>query len=300
MGTVCGQDYPNKPIRIVTAAAGGGSDFTARQLAQGISGPLGQPVIVDNRPQGFIAVDVVSKAPSDGYTLTIQGASLWLSPLLRKVPYDVADFSPISLVVREVFVVAVNPSVPANSVKDLIALAKAKPGGLNHAVTGLGGTSHLAAELFKSLAGVNMVLVSYKGSAAATTALISGEVQMWIADAGLAMPQARSGKVRALAVTAAEPSALTPGLLTVAASGLPGYEMVTMTGLFAPARTARSIISRLNQEVVRATSRAEVKERFLNAGFETFSNSPEQFAATIRSEMTKFGAVIRDAGIKAD
>src|SRR5688572_2434956 len=200
-GVVSGQDYPAKPIRIVTSAVGGGSDFIAREISQGLSGLLGQQVVVDNRSSGFLAVDVVHKAPPDGYTLLVAGGSLWITPLLRKVDYDVKDFSPISLLVREVNVLAVHPSVPVKSVKELIALAKARPGALNYSTGAIGGTPHLASELFKSMAGISMAHIAYKGSAPAVTALVSGEVQLIVMDAGLVMTHVTSGRLRALAVT---------------------------------------------------------------------------------------------------
>ena len=301
-GVVSGQDYPNKPIRIVTAAAGGGSDFMARQVAQGISGPLGQPVIVENRGGGIIPVDYVSKAPPDGYTLLVQGAVAWVAPLLlRKAPYDmVRDFSPISLLVKEVYLVAVHPSLPVKSVRELIALAKTRPGELNYSSSIAGGSGHLAGELFRSMAGVNIVHVPYKGTAASITALISGEVQLTITDAGLMTPHVKSGKLRALAVTSAEPSALVPGLPTEAASGLPGYEAVGRTGIWAPAKTPAAIIERLNQEIVRVLNLPDVKERFFNAGVEPVGSSPEQFAAIVKADIAKLGKLIKDAGIKVE
>ena len=298
-GMVSSQDYPNKPIRIVTAAAGGGSDFTARLIAQGISGPLGQPVIVDNRT-AIQASEAGSKAPPDGYTLLVAGGVLWTTPLLQKTPYDVSDFSPLSLLVREVSVVAVHPSVPAKSIKEFIALAKTRPGELNYGSGATGGLTHLAVELFNSMAGIKTVRVAYKGIAPTITAVVSGEVQMTINDAGAIAPHVKSGKLRTLAVTSAEPSALAPGLPTVAASGLPGYEATGMTGIFAPTKTPGAIVSRLNQEIVRFLNRAEVKERFLSAGAEVVASSPEQFSATIKFDIAKWGKVIKDAGIKTE
>ena len=293
------QDYPSKPIRIVTSAAGGGSDFTARQVAQGISGPLGQPVIVDNRAGGIIAAEVVAKSPPDGYTLTMQGA-LWIVPLLAKAPYEVSDFAPIVQTERIVNIVAVHPSVPVKSVKDLIALAKARPGELNYASVSIGGSTHLAVELFKSMAGTNIVHVPYKGAQAAVPALMSGEVQMMIFDAGVLAPHVKSGKLRALAVTSAQPSTLLPTLPTVAASGLPGYESGAMAGLFAPAKTPKAIIDRLNLEIVRALNRPDVKERFLTAGLEIVGSTPEEFAAAIKADTARLTKVIKDAGIKVN
>ena len=300
-GVVSAQEYPSKPIRIVTTAPGGGGDFTSRVIAEGISGPLGQPVIVDNRATGLVASDFVAKAPPDGYTLTVAGGAFWIFPLLQKAPYDVVrDFSPISLLVREVNVVVVVPSLPVNSIKELIALAKKKPGALNYASTGVGGTDNLAAELFKSMASVNIVHVPYKGTAPGIAGLLGGEVQMAITDSGNVAAHVKSGRLRALAVTAAEPSALVPGLPTVAASGLPGYEMVGMTSIFAPAKTPVAIIKRLNQEIVRVLNLPNVKERFFNIGVEVVGSSPEQLASTVDTEIAKDSKIIRDAGIKVD
>ncbi len=300
-GVVSGQPYPSKPVRIVAATAGSGDDFIARIIAQGISGPLGQPVIVDNRSAGFIAAELVSKAPPDGYTLTMQGGAFWNTPLLRKMPYDVlSDFSPITLISREVFVLAVHPSVPVKSVKELIDLAKAKPGTLNYSSGATGASAHLASELFKSMAGVSITRVAYKGGGAAVTGLLGAEVQMSIFDASLIMPHVKSGKLRALAVTTAQPSALVPGVPTVAASGLSGYEAAGLGGIFAPAKTTAAIINRLNQEIVRVLNQPDVKDKLLSAGIEAVGNSPEQFATLVKSEIAKMSKLIKDAGIKVD
>ena len=300
-GVASGQDYPNKPVRIVTSSAGGSSDFTARLVAQGISGPLGQQVIVDNRASGVIQAEIVSRAPPNGYTLLIAGGTFLTFPLLQKAPYDpVRDFAPITLVEMAASVVTVHPAVPVKSVKELIALAKARPGELNYGASGKGGSSHMATELFKSMAGVNMVYVSYKGTGAAVTGLLSGEVQVAIFDPGMVLPHAKSGRLRALAVTSAQPSALAPGLPTVAASGVPGYEAAGITGLFAPAKTPAAIVARLNQEVVRFLRTPEAKEAFFKGGVEVVGNSPEQFAAAIKAGMDRTTKLIRDAGIKTD
>ena len=300
-GMVSGQDYPSKPIRIITGSAGGGNDTTSRDIAQGISGSLGQPVIVENRGQAALSAEAVAKAPPDGYTLLVVGASLWTIPLLQKVPYDVVrDYSPLSTISRDVFVVVVHPSLPVKSVKELIALAKARRGELNYATTSPGSVPTLAAELFKAMAGVNIVAVNYKGSAAITTAILSGEVQLTFADVNLQAPHVKTGKLRSLAVTSATPSALVPGLPTVAASGLPAYEAIGMTSILAPAKTPGAIMTRLNQEVVRYLNRPEVKERFLKAGSEIATSSPEELAATIRSDIAKWGKVIKDGGLKVD
>ena len=298
VGVVSGQDYPSKPIRIVTSVAGGGSDFMARQIAQGLTASLGQPVTVDNRASATVG-EVGSKNPPDGYTLTVQGASLWLTPMLQPMTYDIErDFAPITLVARDAFILTVHPSLPVKSVKELIALAKNKPGELNYGASTAGGPPQLGIELLKSMTGVNIVAVPYKGTAPAFSAVVGGEVHLTVADIALVMPQAKAGRVRALAVTAAEPTILAPGLPTVAAAGLPGYEVIGATGLWAPAKTPPAIVNRVNQEVVRFLNRPEVKERFLGAQQEIVANSPEQFAAMIKSEVAKWGKVFTTLGIK--
>ena len=298
-GAASGQAYPSKPIRIITGGAGSGNDFTARQIVQGISGPLGQPVIVDNRT-GPLATEAVWKAPADGYTVLVIGGALWIRPLLEKVGYDaLRDFSPITLTEKTTNIVAVHPSLPVKSVKDLIALARARPGELNFGSTAPGSSNHLAAVLFKSMAGIDIVGVPYKSSSPVITALIGGEVQLAIIDVGLVLPHVKTGRLKALAITSMEPSPLAPGLPTVAASGLPGYESVSLVGVLVPVKTPAPIINRLNQEIVRVLNMAEVKERFLNAGIEVVTSTPEEFAATIKSDFAKWSKVIRDAGVKS-
>ena len=297
-GPVAGQQYPNKLIRIVTAQTGGTIDFGARLLAQAISGPLGQPVIVDNR--GVIAAEVVAKAPPDGYTLVYYTSSLWLAPFLRdSVPWDpVKDFAPISLTDKSPSLLVVHPSLPTHSVKELIALAKARPGELNYARASVGSSTQLSAELFKTMAGVNIVSIPYKGGGPALIGLIGGQVHLMFSPAGSVVPHLKSGKLRALAVTSAEPFAQFPQLPTVAASGLPGYESITVVGMFAPAGTPAPIINRLNKEIVQSLQRADVKEKFLGVGVEPVGSSPEQFAAVVKSEMVKWGKVIKNSGMR--
>ena len=296
---VYAQDYPNKPIRILCGGAGGGSDFTARQIAQGISAALGQPLIVDNR-SGVVSAEAVSKSPPDGYTLLVSGGTLWTFPLIAKAPYDaLRDFSYVIMTDRAVLIITVHPSLPVKSIKELIALAKARPGELNYGSGPTGGSSHLAAELFKSMTGTNIVRVPYKGGGPGLIGLLAGEVQLTIDGAPL-VPHIKAGKLRGLAVTSAEPSALVPGLPTVAASGVPGYEATVMSGVLAPAKTPVAIINRLNQEITRFLSLPEVKERFLNTGVEVVASTPDQFAAAVKADMTMLGKVVRDAGIKAE
>jgi tripartite-type tricarboxylate transporter receptor subunit TctC len=296
---VCGQNYPTKPIRIVTGEPGGGSDFAARVVAQGMTPNLGQQVVVDSRASAVL-VETVAKAAPDGYTLLFYGSSVWLAPLLRgSVNYDpIKDFAPVTIAIRAPNVLAVHPAVAANSVQELIALAKAKPGSLNYASVGSGSTAHLAGELFKSMAGVNIVHIPYKGGAPATNDLIGGQVQLMFGTANTIAPHLKSGRLRALAVTSPQPSELFPGLPTVAAAGLPGYESGTMQGLFAPAGTPAAVVNRLNQEAVIVLKRPEAKEKLFNGGVEVVASTPAEFAATIKSEMDRMGKVIKAAGIK--
>ena len=295
-GVICAQDYPSKPIRIFTGSVGGGSDIAARQIAQGITGPLGQPIIIENRAS-IVASEAVAKASPDGYTVLLGGSGVWLTPVWQKTNYDaVGDFAPITAISREINMVAVHPSVPAKSVKDLIALAKARPGELNYAASL--GSGRLATELLRSMAGVNLLYVPYKGALPSINALISGEVHLTINELGLMAPHVQSGRLRALAVTSATPSALAPGVPTVAASGLPGYEWVGTTHFMAPAKTNAAIVGRLNQEIVRYLSRADVKDRFLSAGTEIVATSPDELATIIKSEMAKTAKLIKDAGIR--
>ncbi|OGA46763.1 MAG: hypothetical protein A3G24_14225 [Betaproteobacteria bacterium RIFCSPLOWO2_12_FULL_62_13] len=298
-GAVFGQNYPNKPIRIVTAAPGSNNDWGARLVAQELTPRVGQQVIVENRPS-VINVETVANAPPDGYTLLFLGPTVWLLPFLRDdVSWDpLRDFSPITLAVTSPNAVVVHPSLPVKSVKELIALAKARPGELNYGAAALGSTPHLAAELFNALAGVNIVRVPYRGTGPAMIALIAGEVQVQFPGLGSVAAHIKSGKVRALAVTSSQPSALAPGLPTVAASGVPGYESTSILGIFAPAKTPATVIDLLNQEIVRVLHKADVKKRFFSSGAQAVGNSPEEFLATIKSEMARWGKVIKDAGIR--
>jgi tripartite-type tricarboxylate transporter receptor subunit TctC len=294
--------YPTKSVRIVTAGVGGSNDIAARLVAQGLSVTFGQPVIVDNQKDGAVASEVVLRAPADGYTLLLNGSTLWLLHFLRnKVAWDVErDFAPITQAVRTPNMIAVHPSVPIKSVRELIALAKARPGELNYSSSGTGTSNHLSAELFKAMAGVNIVRINYKGTGAAVNDLISGQVQLSFANAAAGMMHVRAGRLRAIAVTSAQPTALAPGLPTVTSSGLPGYEAVSILGIFAPARTPAPILNRLNQEMVRVLTSADVKDKLFTAGSEVVASTPEQLAATVTSEMARMGKVLRDAGIREE
>jgi len=298
--TAGAQDYPAKTVRIVASEAGGGGDFVARLLAQGLTAAFGQQVVVENRGGGVIAGDLVAKSPPDGYTLLLYGNTLWLLPLMRsQLPYDPnRDFVPISLAARAVNVLVVHPSLPVKSVKDLVALARARPGQLNNGSAAPGTINHLAAELFKSMAKVNIVRVSYRGSASALTAVMSGEVQLMFASAAAVKPHIQSGRVRALAVTTLGRSPIYPKLPTVAEAGLPGFESVSVHGVFAPAKTPDAVVTRLHQEIARVLQRQDMKDRFASVGVEPIGSAPEQLAAAMKAEIALMGKVIREAGIQ--
>ena len=304
VGTVCAQNFPSKPVRMVTAEPGGGTDVIARVIAQELSAALGQQVVVENRggASGIIAAQTVSKAPPDGYTLLLYSGNLWILPFLRdNVPYDpVKDFSPITVVASSPNILVVHPSLPVKSARELISLARARPGDLGYSSGGMGTTLHLSAELFKAMAGVNMLHVPYKSGGAALNGLLGGQVQVMFPVAAAGMPHVRSGKVRAIAVTSAQPSGLVPNLPTMAASGLPGYASELTVGFFAPAGTAATVITRLNHELVRILNNPDVKEKLFNLGVEAAGTTPEQLVATVKADMAKWGKLIKDAGIRAD
>jgi len=297
----CGQNYPERPVHIVTSEPGGGNDFVTRVIAQQLAGNIGQPVIVDNRAS-VITVETVAKAPPDGYTLLSNGGIIWVEPMTRpNVSWDaVRDFSPVILVASSPNILVVHPSMPVKSVQDLIALAKANPGALNYSSAATGTSSHISAELFKSMAGVDIVRVSYKGTGPAVNDLVAGQVQLMFATSASVAPLLKTGRLRALAVTGAQPSALLPGLPAVASAGLPGYETATLYTIVAPAKTPDAIIRRINQDVTRVLVRDDVKEKLLSAGMEIAGGTPEQLAARIKSEIAALGRVIKSAGIRAD
>ncbi|MBI4191506.1 MAG: tripartite tricarboxylate transporter substrate binding protein [Betaproteobacteria bacterium] len=303
-GAVSGQEYPNKPVRMIAAEPGGGADVMARLIGQGLSGSLGQQVVIENRggASGAIAAEFVARSPADGYTILFYANVVWLLPFMRKnVPFDpVKDFAPISLAASSPNVLVVHPALPVKSVPALIALAKARPGELAYSTGGSGTTLHLSGELFKAIAGVNILHVPYKSGGGALNGLVGGEVQVSFLVAAAAIPQIKAGKLRAMAVTSAQPSELLPGLPTIAASGLPGYSADFTSGIFAPAATPAALINRLNQEIVALLNKADVKERFFNLGVKAIGSSPERLAATVKADMAKWSKVIRETGIRAD
>ncbi|MBX3651834.1 MAG: tripartite tricarboxylate transporter substrate binding protein [Burkholderiales bacterium] len=297
--------FPERPVRMVAAsAAGGGTDIIARLLAHKLTDIWGQQAIVDNRPGGggVIATDITAKAVPDGYTLLLQSVGISYAPALyKKLPFDVQrDISAVTIVGSQPFVVAVHPSLPAKSVAELVQLAKSKPGDIRFASGGVSGASHLGSELFRVTAGVNMVHIPYKGTGPGTTALLTGEVQMVIAGVGTLMPHAKSGKVRALAVTGAKRSPAAPELPTVAENGLPGYAFDVWYGVFASSKTPRATLVKINTDANTALRDAETAKRFAGAGIDLIGGGLDESNKYLRSEMTKWAKVIREAGITAD
>jgi len=289
------QTYPTKPVRIVTSPAGGGNDFPARLIARALTAPLGQQFIVDNRPTVLIA-DLVAKAPPDGHTLLVTGSAHWIGPLIDKVTYDpIRDFAPITLVDRAPSVLVVHPSMPVKNVRQLVALAKSRPGELNFSVGGPGTSNYIAAILFNHLAGVNVVRIPYKGTGPALAAVMTGEVHAMFGSAGGAAPHVKSGRLRALAVGSAQPSPLAPGVATLEASGLPGFISEALHAMYAPAGTPAGIVSRLNQEVSRYLLSPEAKDIFLKAGIEAAPGTPDELTAIMKSEVSRIEKVLKDA-----
>ena len=297
------QSYPVKPVRaIVTTPPGGGVDMVARLVAKHLTAAFAQSVIVDNRggANGIIGVDLAAKAPADGHTLLFIGNNFWVLPFLKdNVPYDpVADFAPVTLAVRSPNILVVHPSLPVNSVRELIALARARPGQLNYAAGSIGSTIHLAAELFKAMAGVKITYVPYKGAAPAMTDLMAGQAQMMF---GLSvMHHVRASRMKALAIATAQPSELAPGLPTVAAAGLPGFESAVLYSVMVKSGTPAALIERLHEEIARGLNGADVRALLLQDGSEVVASSPAQLAATVKAEMSRWGKIIRDNRIRAD
>ena len=292
------QGYPTKPIRLVTSEAGGGNDVQARLIAQAVSVRLGQRIVVDNRPSGVIPGEIVAKAAPDGYTLLLYNNALWTASLMQKTPYDAfRDLTPVAWVSVTPNVLVVTPSLSAKSVAELITLARAKPGELNYASSGTGASNHLAGALFNAMAGVDIVRIAYKGAAQGLNDVAGGRVEVMFPTSVAAMTFVKNGKVRALAVTSAEPSPLAPGLPTIASAGLPGYESIAIYGMFAPANTPRAIVATLNDEIDRVLTAPELKEKFLGIGMDPKGGAPAQLARTMKTELDRLGKVIRGGAL---
>lgn len=289
------QNYPDRPIRVYTTGVGGSSDLSTRLIAQAMGGAFAQRMVVENR--ALVSIELVAAAPADGYALLHYSNVAWLMPVLQaNVAWDVfRDFAPVILTINSPNLLVVHPSLPARSVKELIALAKAQPGVLNYASTSVGAGNHVAAELFNSMAGVRIVRINYKSMGAGFTDVVSGQIQVMFPSANSATPYVKAGRLRALAVTSAAPSTLVPDLPTVAAAGLAGYESVAMTAMFAPAKTPDAIVRLLNQEINAALRKPEARERLLSQGAEAMGGSPEELTAVMKAEIARMRKVVKDA-----
>jgi tripartite-type tricarboxylate transporter receptor subunit TctC len=300
------QSWPAKPVRMVIPfPAGGTTDILGRVAAQKLSEALGQQVIPDNRPgaSGNIGTEQVARAAPDGYTLlTAPGSTLTIHPsLYPKLGFDpLKDFAPITILAGVPNLLVVHPSLPARNVKELIALAKSKPDQLNYASTGAGQSTHLSMELFKSMAGVKIVHVPYKGSAPAVTDLLGGHVPMMFDNMPSALPHVKAGKLRALGVSTSKRSATAPDVPTVAESGLPGFDVTVWFAVLAPAATPRDITDRLHRTLVKALQAGDVRERLASQGAEAVGNTPEQFTAQMKTDLAKWAKVVKDANIRLD
>jgi tripartite-type tricarboxylate transporter receptor subunit TctC len=300
------QTYPDKPIRLVVPfPAGGTTDILARAVGQKLGEHLGQQVVVDNKPGagGNIGSDIVAKSAPDGYTLVMGtvGTHAINASLYKKMPYDhIKDFVPVSLVALVPNILVVHPSVPANSVKELIAYAKANPGKLNFASSGNGTSIHLSGELFKTTAGVEMTHVPYKGSAPAVTDLLGGQVQLMFDNMPSALPHVKAGKLKALGVTTAKRFPAAPDIPAIAEAGVPGYEASSWFGVLAPAGTPKEIVNKLSSEIAKILQTPEIKERLLSQGAEPVGNTPDQFAAFIKAETAKWAKVVKESGATVD
>jgi len=296
-GAALGQEYPARAIRIVTAPPGGSNDFAARLIQRGLTERVGWQVVIDNRPT-ILAPEVVAKSAADGYTLLVAAGTFITGHLIEKMSYDpLRDFAAISLTHRQPNILVVHPSLPVKSVRELIALAKARPGQLNYAASGLGSTNHLAGEQFNVMTGASIVRINFKGVGAAVQSVLSGEVHLMYANLAAVSPFLETGRLRPIAITSAEPSALRPGLPTMAAGGLPGFEAVVMTVVCAPAGTPAAIVSRLNQEIVRVLHLPEIKEKFSAIGIETVGSSPQELTAAMKLEIARTAKLVREARI---
>jgi len=305
--TAQAQGYPNRSVRIIDAfPAGGAGDVLARIMIPRLSAALGQPVVMDNRPGagGNIGAEVAAKAPPDGYTL-FMGVTVVLAPsrsLYSKLPYDaLKDFAPVTRVGSGAYVLAAHPSLPVKSIKELVALAKARPGQVNYASAGGNGSgAHLCAELFKMRAGVNIVHIPYKGGPPAVTAVVAGEAETGFMTVTAGLGQIQSGRMRAIAVTSTQRTPLLPDVPTIAESGYPDYEVTPVFGLYVPTGTPRDIIARLNADARKVLDTSEVRERFAQQGVVAAASTPEELGAKLAAEIAQWARVIKTAGIKLD
>ena len=301
-----GQGYPNKPLKMILPfPAGGPTDIVARAMGQGLTESLGYNVVIDNRPGGggLIATTLAAKSPADGYTLLLGGITTFgVAPSVHKnLAYDpVRDFQPVTLATRQPILLMTHPTLPAKSLREFIALAKARPGEINYASSGPGGSGHMAGELFRMITGVNIVHIPYKGAPPALNELIAGQVQVMFGTILASAPHIRSGRVRAVAITGMQRSNALPDVLTFAQAGLPTYDASSWNGILVPAGTPRAIVDRLNSEIVRILKSPAVLERLAQDGAEPAPTTPEEFAAFIKAEIAKWAKVVQAANIRID
>ena len=299
------QTYPTKPIRlIVPFAPGGGTDITARAVAQKLGESWGQTVVPDNRPgaNGTIGVDITAKSAPDGYTITMISSSHAVNVgLYTKLPYDLLrDLAPVTQATSQPYVMVIHPSVPAKSVKEFIAYARSKPGGVNYGSSGTGGIAHLGGALLGFIAGIEMVHIPYKGGAPSTMDLIAGQIQMQLGTLLLTGPHIKSGKLRVLAVTTPKRWPGTPELPTMQEAGVPGFAITQWYGMLAPAKTPPAIVNKLSQEISRLLHQPDVKERLAADGADAVGNTPAEFGAHIKSEIDKYGKLVKQIGLRAE
>ena len=304
-GLAYGQAYPVKAVRmLVPFPPGGGTDYTARLIGQKLSELWGQPMVVENRPGASttIASEIVARSAPDGYTLIMASVNHTINPsLYGKIPYDtIKDFAPVTVAVTASYVLVVHPSLPVKSVKELISLARAKPGQINYSSSGSSGPQHLAGELFKLMSSADLTHVPYKGGGPAVMALLGGHVSVMFSTPVSAMPHIKSGRLRALAVTSMERSAAFPDLPTISEAALTGYEAVTWWGILAPARTPREIVTKIHGDVYRVLQTADTRSRLAAEGVNPSGTSPEQFSLMIRDEIVKMEKIVKAAKVKLD
>ena len=297
--------YPNRPIRLVVpTGAGGNTDTFARVVADKLKGPLGQQVIVDNRSgaSGIVGSDIVAKATPDGYTLLMVYPSHPVNPsLYTNLPYDtLKDFAPVTMVTSVTQVLVVNPKLPVNSVKELIAQVKEKPGQFNHGVVSRASLGDLSAEVFSAMSGARLTQIAYKGAPQVMTALIVGEIQVYFSAPVVALPQIKAGRVRALGVSTKKRLAMLPEVPTIAEAGLPGFEVVGWNGILAPAKTPRAIVDRLHAEIVKVIRLPEVEADILAQGIEPIGNTPEEFGRVIRTDIERWAKILKGTKTKAE
>ena len=295
--------FPEKAVRIIVPSTPGGAlDFLSRLMGPHLTKVWGQPVLAENKPGagGVIGTDVVVNAPPDGHTLLVVAGGFTVNPFIyTKLPYDsVKDLAPVTLLVSSTHVLVVHPKVPVQSIKELIALAKAKPGKLTYAISGIGTGGYLCSELMKNMAGIDMLAVSYKGAGAATTAALGGEVDMLFTQIAPVINHIKSGRLRAFATTSLQRSRELPDVPTLSESGLPGFEVDAWNGMLAPAATPAGIVLKIQRDVSKVLHSADVKDKLAAAGFEPVGDSPEKFAALIKMEMAKWSKLMKDIGVK--